>query len=240
MLIIITILILISVFSKIVYVEIKKAKCKVLITALCKFAAICPVLIAGIIMARANPSPYAWIIVGGLALGLVGDLAIIKKFIIGLIMFLCGHIAYIIGFCMEKPFFAEIASLAGLLSLFFYLAFGIAMYVILWPKLNLNITGKKSTDSIITKIAVGGYVVAIVLMSWQSLTRFLFFDNQLMLLAAIGAPLFMISDSTLAFQTFHHNHPIAQMINISEHGEAILFHTYIVAQWLIALSILAI
>jgi uncharacterized membrane protein YhhN len=77
------------------------------------------------------------------------------------------------------------------------------------------------------KAAVVVYVCVILLMAWAALSRATTTVDGGGVLAAVGALLFVASDSTLAWGRFRGEFGSAQ---------AVVLATYFAAQWLIALS----
>jgi len=195
-----------------------------LVIAGLKFLAMAPVATTGLLLAIHYSSPYAWLIVAGLAVCLAADMAIMANFIAGLAVFLTGHAVYIFAFNAGKHSFMG----PDPAPLMLYAVIGAIVYLLLWPRLNTMM-----------KFAVAAYVITIVIMAWQALVRFQCFGNPLMLLAVVGAILFMASDSVLAMKTFQPQHRISAWLKLERTGEPILMGTYIAAQWLICLSILA-
>ncbi|RME49244.1 MAG: lysoplasmalogenase, partial [Caldilineae bacterium] len=74
------------------------------------------------------------------------------------------------------------------------------------------------------------YVLVILVMAWQAWARWRNTGETAALLAFVGAVLFVISDTVLAFNRFQGEFAAARALNLS---------TYFAAQWLIALSVWA-
>lgn len=168
-------------------------------------------------LALAAPGPaeprYRWAVAAGLALSLLGDVFLMlpqDRFVAGLASFLLAHIAYLAAFTTRVPLGA-----APLLLLPYALAAGMVLRL-LWPRLGA------------LRFPVTLYVAVIVLMAWQAAARFWTLHSVAALLAATGATFFVISDSVLAINKFHTPFKPAQ---------AVIMGTYVVAQWLIALSV---
>jgi uncharacterized membrane protein YhhN len=157
-------------------------------------------------------------LVAGLFFCLLGDIFLLedKTFVLGLASFLAGHLCFITGFGIVNH------SAGGMLSeawiLLPLLVYGAAMYLILAPHL-----GKM-------KLPVVVYMVAILLMAWQALT-FGVNVGGMATLASAGAVLFVISDSTLAYNRFRREFMPAELLILSTYWSAIL---------LIALSVQAV
>ncbi|MCB0156555.1 MAG: hypothetical protein KDD83_00360, partial [Caldilineaceae bacterium] len=72
------------------------------------------------------------------------------------------------------------------------------------------------------------YMAVILVMGWQALARWLTLGTLAAGLAAVGALLFVISDSVLALDRFRGRFVMARLLVLS---------TYFAAQWLIAWSV---
>ncbi|MBE2198504.1 MAG: lysoplasmalogenase [Anaerolinea sp.] len=154
---------------------------------------------------------YKWLIVAGLILCLAGDVFLMlppRYFIMGLGSFLAGHWFYIAAFSVGGTIFSW-----WLLPLLLY---GGVIYALLHPHL-----GKMRGPVI-------AYIVTILLMAWQALGRWSTVTTTPALLAAVGAVLFVISDSLLALDRFRQQFKLARLLVLT---------TYWSAQWLIALSV---
>jgi uncharacterized membrane protein YhhN len=154
---------------------------------------------------------YKLLIVAGLLCSLAGDVFLMlprERFVAGLVGFLFAHLFYIAAFAPGawRPSVWTAAPLA---------VYGALMLGLLWPGL-----GK-------LKAAVLVYVAAILLMAWAALSRAAATIDDSGALAAVGALLFVASDSALAWDRFKREFKAAQ---------AVILATYFAAQWLIALS----
>ena len=156
---------------------------------------------------------YGYLIIAGLVFSLLGDIFLMlpkDKFVQGLASFLMAHIFYIVAFSSGFGPFLEIGYLIPAV---------IYTSVFLW--ILLPKTGKM-------KIPVLIYALVLMIFLWQALGRFYYLGNQASLFIIIGAVLFVISDTILAYSKFVKN------IRMS----ATLIHTtYWGAQVFIALSI---
>jgi uncharacterized membrane protein YhhN len=156
---------------------------------------------------------YRWLVVAGLVFSLMGDVALMlpsDRFVEGLSSFLIAHVLYLAAFASDAGL---TTAPLGLLAF----AGGVALvYAGLRPHLGR------------ARIPVVVYMVAIALMAWQALARWLALDQFGALLACIGAVLFVLSDTALAWNRFRRPFAAAQ---------AVVLGTYFTAQWLIALSI---
>ena len=156
---------------------------------------------------------YQTMIVAGLIFSLGGDVFLMlpsDRFIWGLGSFLIAHLFYIIAFMYPCGIILSPIVLA------LYLTYGAVMVRQLWP----HIGG--------LRIPVLIYMIAILVMGWQALERWSLLQTNAALLGAIGATLFVISDSALALDRFRARFASARLIVLG---------TYFSAQWLLALSI---
>ena len=156
---------------------------------------------------------YKYAIVAGLVFSLVGDIFLMlpdDRFIPGLMSFLVAHLCYIAAFSAGIGFRVS----SGWTILF--LVYGLIVFGILSSHL-----GKMKGPAL-------AYMLAILIMAWQALERWLETRQRGALLALLGACLFVISDTALAFNRFRGRYNNAQVLILS---------TYYAAQWLIALSI---
>lgn len=164
--------------------------------------------------ATAQSTPfYQWTIVIGLLFSLAGDIFLMlptDRFIAGLVAFLLAHVAYSVAFgaVVSWPLWTPWG--LGLLL------YALVIYRLLWPNL-----GKLWP-------AVLLYLVAITGMAWLAVAMALQTGTSWATLAALGAILFVISDSALALNRFRDRFWSADLIVLS---------TYYLAQWLIAQSV---
>ena len=172
-------------------------------------------LIIAVAAAAAAPGPAAYktLVLAGLALSLLGDIALMfpeKWFTAGLVAFLAAQVSYILAF---KPLPGHPVSPATFLP---FVLFGLLMFFLLAPKLGPM------------KLPVFIYIAAITLMAGFAAARFIDRGGTKPLLAFVGAVLFLISDSVLAYDRFARKVPGARVI---------ILGTYFPAQLLIALSV---
>ena len=144
-----------------------------------------------------------------LAFCLLGDALLMFDgfFIFGLAAFLLGHLCYIALFRGDAPWFASQQALTATL------AFGVGMFVFLWPHLPKGML-----------LPVAAYVLVISLMAAQAIGRAVFLRDRASLYVAIGAVFFMASDTLLAVNKFVAPLPMAQLLVLG---------TYYIAQILI-------
>lgn len=174
-----------------------------------------PVALA-MLWAATCPAPvsetYRWLVVAGLAFSMAGDVFLLAetRFVPGLASFLVAHLFYIAAF----------APGGGLVWLPLLIVGAVAAVVlrVLWPHLG-EMRGP-----------VLGYVTVIATMAWQAVVRGLSAATPAPSgeLAAVGAVVFMASDTTLALDRFARRFGGAH---------AVVMVTYYAAQLLIAASV---
>lgn len=156
---------------------------------------------------------YRYTIIIGLLFSLAGDVFLMlprdRFFIHGLVSFLVAHLFYIPAFMFES------GRAFHTLSAIPFVIYGGVMLRVLWPHL-----GKLRLPVLI-------YMLAILLMGWTAVSRRLLTEQPGSILAMFGALFFIASDSLLAFDKFRGRFRSAQLL---------IFSTYTIAQWLIALS----
>lgn len=125
-------------------------------------------------------------------------------FLPGLASFLVAHLFYMALFHQDAPWFASPRALLGTL------AAGLAMYAWVWPGLG---------DPLL-KLAVACYVGVISLMVAQAIGRALTLDKPAATAVALGAGLFMLSDSLIAIDRFVSPLPLAPLWVLSSYYTA--------------------
>lgn len=134
----------------------------------------------------------------GLVFSLAGDIFLMlpnEKFIAGLISFLLAHIAYILGFSTINQFF----SLTGLILL---IPVGLIAFV-LWHQISNSLKARQQ-EKLLIPVSIYSLIICLMLVSailtlvgpnseWRRIPS---------LLVSIGAILFFISDSLLAWDKF--------------------------------------
>jgi uncharacterized membrane protein YhhN len=158
-----------------------------------------------------TPAYYRVLVVIGLAFSILGDILLLlpqKHFVLGLASFLVAHLFYSGAFMPGTTL-----GLPWLLPLLFTL---LGVTAMLWPKL----------DGLRAPVLL--YALVIVFMVWRALARLDNLDNPSPELAAMGALLFMVSDSLLGFERFRGRFALAPLWVLG---------TYYLAQWFIALSV---
>jgi len=171
------------------------------------------VISIAIILQYKSESTYGYLIIAGLVFSLFGDIFLMlpkDKFVQGLASFLIAHVFYIIAFSSGFGPYLEIGYLIPP-----------AIYAAVFLWILLPKTGEM-------KIPVMVYALVLMVFLWQGLGRFYYLGNQASLFIIIGAILFVISDTILAYARFVKN------FNLSP---TLIHVTYWGAQIFIALSI---
>ncbi len=160
-----------------------------------------------------NPgSEFSFYIKSALIISLIGDVFLMmneSKFKYGLIAFLAAHIAYSFAFIQNVFSFNYYIFIAALL----------------YTSIMLIILGDSVSKY---RFMVLVYVGVLTVMLWVGINRYLFLRDQASLLVSIGALLFVLSDSFLAYKKFKNNNP---------KYEYIILNTYFIAQLSFALSL---
>jgi uncharacterized membrane protein YhhN len=148
-----------------------------------------------------------------LSASLTGDIALMfdetRAFIIGLLAFLCAHLAFVAGLLWNLPRFALGApAMLGP-------AVAIAMLALLWRRVGA------------LRPAVTAYAAVLTAMWLAAEARWTAVGDRPALLALSGASLFMLSDGLLAWDRFGRRFAFAQ---------ALVLVTYFPALWLLACS----
>lgn len=172
-----------------------------------------------IVLARRGPGTtgriYRAAIIAGLVWSLAGDVFLMlpgDRFIFGLGSFLVAHLFYTGAFVSDGGFKASPA-LLGAYGLYYLL-----LITMLQPYLGT------------LTIPVAVYGIALATMGWQAAERWAVRRTGPAAGAALGALLFVVSDSVLALNRF--------AIPFRA-GRLVIMTTYIAAQWLIARSLFA-
>ena len=170
-----------------------------------------------LMLALATPTPvssaYQTAVVLGLLFSLAGDVFLMlpsDRFVAGLASFLVAHLFYIAAF---HPAAGSAISVWALLP---FLVYGAALLRVLWPHL-----GRLAGPVLL-------YAATLLVMGWQAAEQHLALHTAGTLAALVGAVLFVMSDSLLAFKRF---------VRPFRLGQPAVLSTYFVAQWLIALSV---
>ncbi|MBC7916586.1 MAG: sterol desaturase family protein [Rhodoferax sp.] len=147
------------------------------------------VFIAARAMSTGGIGKLDLLLLGAAVFSLGGDVFLMLPgdyFIPGLASFLVAHVFYIALFKQQQAWFPSKAALAGVLG------FGAVMYAILWSSLG---------DPIL-KGAVAAYVTVISLMAAQAIGRAKVRGDSASRWVAVGACVFMASDSLIAINKF--------------------------------------
>lgn len=172
------------------------------------------ILILVLAASAADGSSYAGLIVAGLITSLFGDVALMLPsayFLVGVGSFAITQALYLaafvgpIGWALINPTTAPVALMAVLLTLW------------LWPGIRGSL-----------RIPVGIYIVLISSMLVQVLGAAIAEASPRLLMAALGAGLFFVSDALLAIDRFRAPFRGAGILRSS---------AYWIGQWFIALSI---
>jgi uncharacterized membrane protein YhhN len=159
------------------------------------------------------PPAYKTLVLAGLVFSLIGDAALMfpdKLFSAGLIAFLVAQVLYIFAF--RTPAGQSVSFLTFLP----FILYGLLMFFLLAPGLGPM------------KLPVLVYIGAITAMAGFAASRYVHLGGTRPLLAFVGAILFLISDSVLAYDRFGKKVPLARVLVLG---------TYFPAQLLIALSV---
>ena len=159
------------------------------------------------------PPAYGLAILGGLVLSLLGDVFLMlpsDHFRSGLFSFLLGHASYLFAFTCDSPFASPRLPFAV------WPAIGLPILLVLWPDVPRRL-----------RVPVGVYVAFLLVMAGQAACRAAHLQSRPAWCAALGAVLFVVSDSLLAWNRFRR--PFAG-------AQALIHATYFPAQWLIAIS----
>lgn len=175
-------------------------------------------LAMGFVLVRARSAGglrrFDALLLAALAGSLAGDVFLMlpgNYFIPGLASFLLAHLCYIALLRQDAPWFS---SRAGLLT---PLGFGALMYAALWSGL---------PDPVL-RGAVAAYVLVIGLMAAQAIGRASVLRNRRAQLVALGACIFMLSDTLIAINRFLQPVPLSALWILS---------TYYLAQVLIVVN----
>ena len=156
---------------------------------------------------------YKILMIVALSFSLLGDIFLMlpnDKFVQGLASFLIAHLFFIVAFGLDFGPFLDFSYLLP------SLIYGVVFLWILLPK-----TGK-------LKPAVFVYAFILIVFLWQASGNFFYLANETSLYILLGAILFVISDSILAYSKFVRNYILSP---------SLIHLTYWGAQTLLALSI---
>ncbi len=150
--------------------------------------------------------PFALWISIGLVFSLLGDILLIwpdQLFVAGLAAFLLAHLAYLVAFTRDAEFPANWPLWLAFLTI------AAANFFALKPNLPSGLA-----------LPVALYAVALSTMTAQAAGRALLLRNSSAKLAAIGALFFLLSDTLLAWNRFHHPIPLASLLILAPYYAA--------------------
>ena len=132
----------------------------------------------------------------GLVCCLLGDILLMfdAYFVFGLVSFLIGHAFFIYAFSTINGFSTKIKTLIPLL----FVA-GLVFYFL-----------KDHLGELLIPVIL--YIGCIVLMAWQAINLYVWKKEYGFLLISIGACLFLVSDSVLAYAKFIQNFSLSQIL----------------------------
>ncbi len=155
-----------------------------------------------------TPAALRWLLVAALLACLAGDVFLMLPadwFVPGLASFLVAHLFYLRLFRAGQSWFPNRRALLGTLG------FGAVMLVFLWRGLGSDIP---------LKIAVCAYVLVIALMTAQAIGRATVLRDASSIAVALGAGIFMASDTLIAINRFVHPLPMAGLWILSSYYTA--------------------
>ena len=170
------------------------------------------ILLVALLSADPPQLIYKVLIIAGLVCSLAGDVFLMlpgNRLLQGLMAFLLAHLFYIDAFVTGNGFRFSLWVVPCALFLILFMR-------VLWPHTG-NLKGPVTV-----------YALAIVAMLWQAIERAAVIPTTGATLAALGAVLFTVSDSALAYNRFVSKFRAAQLLVLG---------TYWAGQLLIALSI---
>ena len=159
----------------------------------------------------------------GLLFSLAGDISLMfidRFFIVGLVAFLLGHVAYLIGFNIPLPLTTTFWSIG--------LAFVIGLGSVRVLRRIVGSLRAKGQNRLVVPVIIYGVVITLMLLA-AMLTLFrLDWDATAALLVSFGAALFYFSDITLAWHRF---------VNPIKNGRMLNIGMYHIAQIMIVLGV---
>lgn len=157
---------------------------------------------------------YQWSVVAGLLFSLAGDVCLMLPkdlFLAGLFAFLVAHVCYLIAFTADCRFASRLVPFAV------WGGIGLVVLVGLWGRLPATL-----------RLPVLLYAGALLAMAAQAASRAVAMRTLPATAAAMGASLFVVSDTLLAINRFGGDLPSSRLLVLG---------TYFTAQWLIAWSV---
>jgi len=168
-----------------------------------------------LVLHRGGSGPSLWLLVAALLASMAGDILLMlpgNLFIPGLAAFMLAHLFYITLFRQQQAWFPNRQALV------LALAVGGSMLALLWGNLGGGLL----------KAAVSAYVLVISLMAAQAIGRATTLQDKSATLVAVGACVFMLSDTLIAINRFLMPVPLASLWILA---------TYYLAQMLIVLHV---
>lgn len=165
-------------------------------------------------LAWGTSDSYARLVIAGLTCSLAGDVFLMlpsDRFVAGLASFLVAHLFYIGAFTRDGGFTRGSTTALPLAAI------GVILLSLLWPFLGP------------LRPPVLAYMLVILVMAWQALERSRLGSHEGAWWGAVGAVLFVASDSALGLARFRGDFPGSR---------ALVLGTYYLAQWMIATSAL--
>ncbi len=154
-----------------------------------------------------NYTIYKILILTGLLFSLIGDVFLMlpkDRFIAGLVSFLVAHLLFIGAMVSDLgPFYAWIPFIP------------IAVYMIIFLWILLPKTGKMTIPVLV-------YALVIMLFLWQAAGRAWYLAGDSSSYAFIGAVLFVISDSVLAYNKFVKSFKLAELLIMLSYWSALV------------------
>ena len=162
--------------------------------------------------AMRRPGGFAVAVTAGLTISLVGDVFLMlpgDHFIAGLVSFLIAHLVYIAAFSAGLPLLPRARHLLP------FAVYGAVIFALIAPGLGGM------------AVPVAAYLMVILVMGWRAVARWVVVNGLSGRLAAMGALLFLASDTALAINRFRAPFDAADLV---------IMTTYYTGQWLIAIS----
>lgn len=179
------------------------------------FKPLTTMLVWAMVWRAGGASIYRKAILAALLLSLCGDVLLMLPvklgFELGLASFLVAHLFFLRAFTRDAPLFGK------RLPLILLLALSLANLMVIWPGVGKGL-----------QIPVAAYMLCLVAMTAQAVSRGLSLGTSDGKLAAAGGIAFLISDTTLAYNKFHAPVPASALLVLG---------TYYAALYLIALSV---
>ncbi len=174
------------------------------------------ILLLAVTAPRSFGPRYQWSVVAGLLFSLAGDVCLMLPkdlFLAGLLAFLIAHVCYLVAFTADCRFASRLVPFAVWGSI------GLVVLVVLWARIPFAL-----------RLPVVLYAGVLLTMAAQAASRAVELRAVPATAAAMGASLFVVSDTLLAINRFGWDLPASRLLVLG---------TYFTAQWLIAWSVYA-